>query len=76
MNGEDLICSWKKPNQDWQIWFCECCGSQLPGKNDDLTLFDPAGLLSDENELEVLHHIWVNSKASWDERRRRWQTTS
>jgi len=68
VSGEDQIATWKKPKHDWQIWFCKTCGSQLPGKNDESTMFVPAGLLSDETvDLKVIHHIWVDSKAGWDE---------
>jgi len=68
ISGEDEICTWKKPEHDWQIWFCRTCGSQLPGENDQSTTFIPAGLLNEDNEaLKVIHHIWVGSKASWDE---------
>ena len=68
ISGEEKISSWKKPGHDWQIWFCSTCGSQLPGENDDSRAFVPVGLLTsgDEN-LKVIHHIWVDSKASWDE---------
>lgn len=68
LSGEDEIHTWEKPGHDWQIWFCRVCGSQVPGHNDDSTMFVPAGLLDDEDEqLRVMHHIWVGSKAGWDE---------
>ncbi len=68
LGGEDQICTWKKPGHDWQIWFCCVCGSQVPGRNDASTMFVPAGLLTEGGEcLEVIHHIWVDSKAAWDE---------
>ena len=67
ISGEDDTSTWIKPGHDWQIWFCKVCGSQLPGENDESTIFVPAGLLSDDPELKVIHHIWVDSKASWDE---------
>lgn len=67
-HGEDLIATWKKPDADWQTWFCRICGSPLPGINDDLRMFVPAGLIVEGGELlEVKHHIWVDSKAAWDE---------
>lgn len=66
--GNEHISSWKKPESDWQIWFCSICGSQLPGQNDKTTMFIPAGLLNDGGaDLKVTHHIWVDSKAAWDE---------
>lgn len=66
--GESQISTWKKPNADWQTWFCACCGSPLPGVNDSERMFVPAGALTHGHEaLEVRHHIWVDSKAGWDQ---------
>ncbi|MGB5621127.1 MAG: GFA family protein [Gammaproteobacteria bacterium] len=66
--GEEHIASWKKPDSEWRTWFCSICGSRLPGANDESRMFVPAGLLSDGGKaLTVIHHIWVDSKAGWDE---------
>ncbi|WOJ98101.1 GFA family protein [Congregibacter brevis] len=66
--GEDSIATWKKPDVDWQTWFCRHCGSRLPGANDAERTFVPAGLLLEGSEsLAVKHHIFVDSKADWDE---------
>ena len=66
--GEAHITSWKKPNADWRAWFCKTCGSTLPGVNDERHMFVPAGLISEGAEkLQVAHHIWVESKACWDQ---------
>ena len=65
-HGEDLIATWKKPDADWQTWFCRNCGSPLPGVNDEARMFVPAGLLDGEH-MAVKHHIFVDSKAPWDE---------
>jgi hypothetical protein len=66
--GIELITSWKKPDADWETWFCSICGSPVPGRNDASRMFVPAGLISTGGDsLEVLHHIWVDSKAPWDE---------
>jgi len=66
--GEDLISTWRKPGHDYQLWFCSKCGSPLPGKNNDNSMFVPAGLISEGGEnLKVAHHIWVQSKANWDQ---------
>ncbi len=67
IRGEEHIATWKKPDADWQMWFCRTCGSPVPGINDDKRMFVPAGLITDGGEsLKVIHHIWVDSKASWD----------
>lgn len=66
--GENLIATWKKPDADWQTWFCRVCGSPVPGSNDASRMFVPAGLITEGGEsLRVIHHIWVGSKAAWDE---------
>ena len=68
IKGESYIKTWTKPNHDWQSNFCTDCGSSLPGKNDDSRMYIPAGLLpNDDESLKVTHHIWVDSKANWDE---------
>ncbi|MCG8334738.1 MAG: GFA family protein [Proteobacteria bacterium] len=68
IRGEDQISTWKKPKKEWQTWFCKTCGSPLPGINDESRMFAPAGLITDGSEsLRVGHHIWVDSKAAWDE---------
>jgi hypothetical protein len=68
VSGEEFITSWKKPAADWETWFCRRCGSPVPGVNDEKHTFVPAGSLRDGGEnLKVAHHIWVDSKACWDE---------
>ena len=68
VSGEDQIATWKKPNADWQVWFCKVCGSPVPGYNDPTRMFVPAGSITQGGEaLRVAHHIWVDSKAVWDE---------
>ncbi len=68
IRGEDQISTWKKPGHDWQTWFCSNCGSSLPGINDETRMYVPAGLIMEGGEsLKVAHHIWVDSKAPWDE---------
>ena len=66
-NGENLISTWQKPIGDWQTSFCKQCGSTLPGQNGPDSMYIPAGLLKDHSlELKVSHHIFTESKASWD----------
>ena len=67
-HGEDLIATWRKPDSHWQTWFCSICGSRVPGSNDESRMFVPAASITDgADSLEVKHHIWVGSKAAWDE---------
>jgi hypothetical protein len=68
IGGQELIKTWHKPGHDWQTSFCTNCGSSLPGINDDSHTYVPAGLiLSGDLELKVTHHLWVSSKATWEE---------
>ena len=65
-SGTELTKHWKMPGQDWQCTFCTECGSHLPGKNDEASVYIPAGLISEGQEyLRVAHHIWVSSRAPW-----------
>jgi hypothetical protein len=68
IEGEEHIATWTKPGTDWQSWFCRVCGSAVPGENDPERMFIPAGSVTEGGEnLRVVHHIWVGSKAPWDE---------
>lgn len=68
IRGEELINTWHKPGHDWQTSFCQNCGSPLPGVNDESRMYVPAGLITEGGDsLKVAHHIWVDSKATWDE---------
>ena len=65
--GEEQVQQWEKPNHDWCKTFCKSCGSPLPASNDENNAFIPVGMLdSGVENLTVKHHIWVDSKASWD----------
>ena len=68
IKGKSHIKTWHKPEHDWQTSFCEICGSNLPGKNDESRMYVPAGLVLEGDEgFKIAHHIWVDSKAPWDE---------
>ena len=67
LKGEEQITTWNKPDADWIATFCSVCGSSLPGKNDETHMFIPAGLLMSDDTLHVAHHIFVDSKAHWDQ---------
>ena len=68
MRGEEQISTWIKPVGDWQAKFCTICGSSLPVKNDESSIAIPAGSITKGGEsLRVVHHIWIGSKAVWDE---------
>lgn len=68
VGGQELIATWKKPGTQWQTWFCSVCGSPVPGENNPETVFVPAASITRGGEaLKVIHHVWVGSKAAWDE---------
>ncbi|MBD3670355.1 MAG: GFA family protein [Gammaproteobacteria bacterium] len=68
LTGEENITTWIKPVGDWQSSFCRVCGSSLPVKNDESSMAVPAGSITEGGEnMNVAHHIWVDSKAGWDE---------
>jgi len=66
--GSEEISYWSKPDHDWHTSFCKICGSSLPGINDETRMYIPIDTLTSGHEnLKVVHHIYVNSKASWEE---------
>jgi hypothetical protein len=68
LQGCDAVTRWNKPGADWEAWFCSVCGSAVPGANDPKTIFVPAGSITEGGEaLKVAHHLFVGSKAGWDE---------
>ena len=47
--------------------FCSCCGSPLPNLTaNDTAWWVPVGLLEDADELQVVAHLFVDSRAGWD----------
>ena len=68
VEGKGLIKKWLKPNHDWETSFCVNCGSPLPGKNDENASYVPVSLLDSGYEnLQVQGHLFVDSKAPWEE---------
>jgi hypothetical protein len=47
--------------------FCTVCGSPVPNKLGDSELvWIPAGALEDNEDLEIVAHLFVGSKATWE----------
>ncbi len=68
LSGRENVSYWAKPGHDWHTSFCRRCGSPLPGANDDARMYVPVGTLTAGHEqLAVAHHIFVDSKAGWEE---------
>ncbi len=65
--GEELAQIYTRPT-GWTTAFCRVCGSPLPLPHPSGKLFWlPAGLLDDDPGTRVEQHIYVGSKAAWDE---------
>jgi hypothetical protein len=65
--GEELRRTFVRPS-GWQTTFCSRCGSPLPQSiRGAAAYWVPVGLLDDDPQTHVGGHIWVGSKASWDE---------
>jgi hypothetical protein len=68
LQGQEQVATWRKPDTQWETWFCRICGSPVPGENDAERMFAPAGCITEGGEsLQLTHHVWVGSKAVWDE---------
>lgn len=65
--GESLAKRWSRPVGRGNT-FCSSCGSPLPELHPSGKVFwVPAGLLDDDPGTRVEQHIFVDSKAPWDE---------
>ena len=66
LRGHERISSWVKET-GFRSDFCSTCGSPVPNPLRNLPYFwVPAGLLEETNKLEIVAHLCVASKASWD----------
>jgi hypothetical protein len=67
LSGQELRRVFAKPS-GWQTSFCETCGSPLPQTlRGAAAYWVPAGLLDDDPGVGIGGHIYVGSKAPWDE---------
>jgi hypothetical protein len=66
-SGEDLIQRFQL-DSGWRVWFCSRCGSTLPKLHPSGGAYwVPAGLVEGDPGVRVAGHIYVASKAAWDE---------
>lgn len=66
ISGEKHIRKFRLPD-GWSSTFCANCGSPLPQTHPEQPIcYVPAGVLDDDPGPEVMGHIYVGSKASWD----------
>ena len=66
LRGVELISMWQK-DSGFRSHFCSNCGSPVPNPLRNTAYYwVPAGLLEDGDKLEVVAHLCVTSRASWD----------
>jgi len=67
VSGRDGLATFSKPS-GWRTTFCATCGCPAPQKLPaGAAYWVPAGALDDDPGVSVAGHIWVGSKAPWDE---------
>ena len=57
----------QKNEQGFRNFFCSNCGCTVPNRYQEVNFWVPAGLIDDMDCIEVTKHIFVESKADWDE---------
>ena len=68
LSGKELRQDYTIPGKTWSTTFCRICGSKVPRTlHGAAAYWVPAGLLDDDPGVSVSGHIYVGSKASWDE---------
>ncbi|WP_018294133.1 GFA family protein [Mariprofundus ferrooxydans] len=66
LSGQKKISSYVKES-GFRSDFCSVCGAVVPNRfRDRPYVWVPAGALDDSEPLEIIAHICVDSKASWD----------
>ena len=66
LRGQELISSWVKPS-GFRADFCSVCGSPVPNPLRGLPwVWVPAGLLEDGGKLQIIAHLHMASRATWD----------
>jgi len=67
LSGEDALLKFSLPD-GWGPWRCQVCGSPVPQLHPGGGAYwVPAGLLDDDPGVPIAAHIWVDSRAPWDE---------
>jgi hypothetical protein len=68
LSGEGSVRTYRVPDTRHQKSFCVACGSALPRLEPDGSLVVPAGSLDDAITIRPNAHIFVASRAQWDDR--------
>ncbi|MBT8142862.1 MAG: GFA family protein [Gammaproteobacteria bacterium] len=63
----DGIKRFQKNGQGFSNYFCSSCGCTVPNRYKDKYFWVPAGLMADDSSIELVRHIFVESRATWDE---------
>jgi hypothetical protein len=67
LSDQAHISSWVK-DTGFRSDFCSRCGSPVPNPLGNAPYYwIPAGLLNDEGQFAIVVHLYVGSRASWDE---------
>lgn len=65
--GQELITSWVKDN-GFRSDFCRKCGTPVPNPlGNEPYYWVPAGLFSADVQSKIVAHLYVGSKAPWDD---------
>lgn len=65
LSGEHLLTSYVGKH-GFGLLFCSVCGSTVCGTVENTVHGVTLGCLNEEPEIEDIHHIFVDSKASWE----------
>ena len=67
LSGEDQVTKFALPD-GWGAWRCSVCGSPVPKLHPGGGAYwVPVGLLDSDPGVRIAGHIYVDSKAPWDE---------
>ncbi|WP_342744138.1 GFA family protein [Oceanimonas doudoroffii] len=66
-SGADAVTTFTFPGTSHNKSFCKLCGSALPSTQIPGLLVVPAGCLNTEIPMAPTAHIFLSSKANWDE---------
>ena len=66
-SGVDAVTSFTLPGSRHNKSFCKVCGSALPNTQIEGLLVVPAGCLDTEISIAPTAHIFLSSRAAWDE---------
>ncbi len=67
-SGVDAVTSFALPNTRHSKSFCKLCGSALPSNQAVGLLVVPAGCLDAEVSMAPTAHIYLSSRAYWDQK--------